>query len=77
MEHELKCRSYFFRAILEGRKRFEIRECRARTFSVGDILHLREWDGSYSGLELKVCVTFVLDHNEFIGIAPGYVIMSF
>ena len=41
--HELKCWPESYQLILEGKKRFEVRN-NDRDFHQGDILHLREFD---------------------------------
>lgn len=62
-EHTLKLWPAYFDAVADGRKRFEVRSTRDRTFAVGDVLVLREWDPqteAYSGRSVRVVVTFVL-----------------
>lgn len=60
--HHLKIHPIYFEAILDGRKTFEIRDCRDREFYVDDHLILQEWDPAledYTGLETEVVVTWV------------------
>lgn len=60
--HELKCWPEYFAKILDGSKRFELRND-DRGFEVGDRLWLREYDphaDSYSGRETTVLVTYHL-----------------
>lgn len=62
-EHILKTRPAYFDAVADGRKRFEVRSTKDRTFAVGDVLVLREWDpngDTYSGRSVRVVVTFML-----------------
>jgi hypothetical protein len=59
--HELRSWPEFFRAVVEGRKRFEIRKD-DRGFRVGDCLVLCEWDPKaerYSGDQFAVRVTYL------------------
>jgi hypothetical protein len=61
-KHELKSWPAFFEAILAGEKTHELRRGDDRTFNVGDVLLLREFDpkfSRYSGRELRVKVTYV------------------
>jgi len=44
MRHDLKCWPEYMDAIIDGRKRFEVRETKDRAFSVGDCLLLYEYD---------------------------------
>lgn len=75
MEHELKIYPKYFDAIINGEKMFEIRK-NDRGFCVGDTILLREWDNiKYSGHELKVVITYILD-DKFIGLSPGYVALG-
>lgn len=77
MIHELKTWPEFFEAVLNGNKTFEVRRD-DRGFSVGDILHLKEYDISlnrYTGRELAKTVTYILRGGKF-GIEVGYVVMG-
>ncbi len=74
--HELKILPRFFKAIKDGRKKFEVRKD-DRDFRRGDILRLREYfDGEYTGLEVYCLVLYVLHANDFEGLADGYCVMS-
>ena len=60
--HDLKCWPAFFQAILEGRKRHDLRRAVDRDFRVGDRLRLREYNpapAGYTGREQLVVVTYV------------------
>lgn len=64
IRHELKTWPEPFAAVLDGRKRFEIRKA-DRPFTDGDVLLLREWDpkaeefnGAYTGRSVKVQITY-------------------
>ena len=82
MTHELKCHREPFQALLDGCKRFEIRED-DRGFKVGDRLHLREWqpigpgsvEGYYWGREVEFFVTYISRGSEW-GFSYGMVVMS-
>lgn len=80
--HELKCWPLYFDAILDGRKRFELRYD-DRAFRVGDHLLLKEWDpesARYTGRAIRVAVTFVSywtpGHRPTAGLNPPWVAMS-
>jgi hypothetical protein len=45
MTYTLKIHPEYFEAVQNGSKTFELREEYDKTFAVGDILRLREWDG--------------------------------
>lgn len=60
MSHELKCWPAYFQAILDNRKKHEIREDDGRGFKEGHFLWLREYDPTakaYSGREIHATVT--------------------
>lgn len=84
VRHYLKIWPEFFAATLSGEKPFELRRD-DRSFAVGDILHLREWDPAtenYTDRETIRFVTYLLSHRAeagcaaTFGLAPGYVIMG-
>lgn len=77
MTHDLKTWTKYFQRIFTGQKNFELRK-NDRNFVVGDTLRLQEWDektGVYSGREIFVTVTYILEGGQF-GLENGFVIMS-
>ena len=65
--HELKCWPTFFQAILDGRKRHDLRRVDDRDFQVGDQLRLREFDpnlADYTGREQFVVVTYLTSADK-------------
>ena len=76
--HDLKCWPAFFQAILDGRKKAEVRRD-DRGYLTGDTLLLREWDPvakRATGRVYEVRVTHLADLGT-IGVAGGFVCMSF
>lgn len=81
--HILKSWPRLFAALADGSKRHELRP-NDRGFRVGDILLLREFDptdGTYSGRELRLEVTYVTDTDNpcalsRAALAGGYCILS-
>jgi hypothetical protein len=74
MTHELKCWPEFFMPVVLGHKTFEIRKD-DRSFSVGDLLLLREWDPDtkgYTGSSFTVRVNYITAKFQ----QEGYVVMS-
>ncbi|EPH77769.1 ASCH domain protein [Enterococcus faecalis 02-MB-P-10] len=70
--HELKILPEFFKAVVSGDKRFEIRK-NDRTFKTGDILRLNEYqDGKYTGNVHVAEITYITDYAQ----QPGYVVMG-
>ena len=59
VRHELKTEPGPFAAVLDGRKRFEVRRA-DRPFTDGDVLLLREWspERGYTGREVRVRITY-------------------
>ena len=79
MRQELKCWPEFFETILDGRKQFELRR-NDRNYEVGQEYCIKEWDTStvsYTGREVNVRITYVLQAHEFPGINPNHCIFSF
>jgi Domain of unknown function (DUF3850) len=81
--HDLKSRPDLFQAILEGRKRHELRDCHDRDFAVGDNLHLREHIPSegYTGRELDAIVLYITSADYPCALSgnalnPSYCILS-
>jgi hypothetical protein len=66
--HELKTVPPYWEDVAAGRKTFEVRQTTDRTFAVGDMLRLREWeptgeshdDGTYTGRVVCVRVVYLL-----------------
>lgn len=76
MIHELKTLPKYFEAVRKGDKTFELRK-NDRNFKVGDYLALNEWDGKkYTGRSQLVKVRYILDPNEVMTCAGGFVILG-
>lgn len=68
--HRLKIAPEYFRAVMEERKTFEIRE-NDRDFKVGDQLILEEWDhqaGGYTGARVSRLVKYVSTYAQRSGV---------
>jgi hypothetical protein len=76
MMHELKIWPEHFQAIIEGRKRFEIRSVEDRSYDDGDTLELQEWfpdEERYTNRRILAKVTLV---HAGIGMQKGYVALG-
>jgi hypothetical protein len=78
--HVLKCWPEPFQAVVEHRKRFEVRR-NDRDFAIGDYLRLAEWDPTverFTGRQQLVRVTYMLSgaEAEVFGLLPDHVAMS-
>jgi hypothetical protein len=77
--HQLKCWPEPFRALCEGRKRFEFRkDDRTPRFDVNDTLQLVEWSPEaqeYTGQVLVMRIDYLLRGPDF-GIPEGFAVMS-
>jgi hypothetical protein len=74
--HSLKTWPKYFRAIIDGSKKFELRK-NDRDFHVGDTLKLEEWDAvaeEYTGRTVLMRVTYLIQ-GEF-GLPEDMCIMS-
>lgn len=61
--HVLKCWPEFYRPILDGRKRFDVRKGNDRFYHVGDLVELHEWDPekkAFTGAHATRKIAFVL-----------------
>lgn len=66
MIHTLKILPEFFIPVFTGEKTFEIRN-NDRDFKIGDILILKEWQGSsFTGRFVAVRVTYILDNPLYL-----------
>lgn len=82
--HELKIWPEFFDAVNDGRKTNELRKS-DRSFQVGDLVKLREWDDRkfiFTGRECTRKITYITEGvgpgsiPPFHGLSRGYVILS-
>ena len=70
--HELKIRPGYFKDVLSGKKKFEIRR-NDRDFTVGDFIILEEYDeisNGYTGEKAYFKITYILADPEFL--KPGF-----
>lgn len=72
---EKKILPKFYAGIVSQKKTFELRKDED-DIQVGDILHLREWDGEYTGHQCKREVTYVLRDCPEYGLMDGYCIIG-
>lgn len=76
MIHELKTLPIYFEEVIEGRKSFEVRK-NDRSFKVGDMLALNEYDAEkkeYTGNSCLVVVDYILKDDNYC--KNGFVIMA-
>lgn len=72
--HSLKISPNFFRDIITGAKRFEVRR-NDKNYKVGDILQLEEFDSKgYTGKFLNAEITYILDDPTYC--KKDYVILG-
>lgn len=77
-EHELKTWQSYFHAVYDLSKPFEIRKD-DRDFRKGDTLLLRETgygSGNYTGRWCRRVITYVLRHEEDLGLREGFAILG-
>lgn len=78
MHHELKILPCYFRAIVDGGKKFEIRNNADRGFQKGDTVSLEEIEkgevfDEKTGNKVLVRITYVTDYNQ----PPNQVVFGF
>ena len=85
--HEIKIEDKYFWEVVMQNKKAEIRK-NDRDYKVRDILELKEIErvtcskdgllhSRYTGFSILVRITHILTHEEFAGLADGYVVLSF
>lgn len=72
--HELKILPQYYEKVLSGEKRFEIRKD-DRSFKVGDLIRLNEYDTGYTGRDCLVEIIYKLVGGSY-GLEEGYCILS-
>lgn len=66
MIHELKIHPDFFKAVISGKKTFEIRK-NDRPFKEGDLLALNEYDGQYyTGNSCLVYIDYIMNDTDYV-----------
>lgn len=76
--HELKIVPEYFRAVKEGKKKFEIRK-NDRNFKVGEYIDLREYSGDkgYTGNRLCLKIVYMIESDWFPqGLKDGYCVLG-
>ena len=76
MKHELKIHPKYYRAVLLGLKKVEIR-LNDRNYQEGDLLILNEFDPKtekYTGGQVKRKVDFII--RDVVGLHPDYVALQ-
>jgi Domain of unknown function (DUF3850) len=77
MIHELKTWPEYYKAVVSGKKNFEVRKA-DRLFEVGDLLALKEYDPEtqkYTGKLITKEITYILPGGQF-GINLDYVVLG-
>jgi hypothetical protein len=77
MMHELKTWPEYYKAVVSGKKNFEVRKA-DRLFQVGDLLVLKEFDPdkkAFTGKLITKEITYILPGGQF-GINLDYVVMA-
>jgi hypothetical protein len=75
--HIVKAWPEFFEAVLDDRKKFEIRK-NDRGYAVGHFLMIREFipspggGGNYTGREVEKLITYITSHEQ----RRGYIVMG-
>ena len=73
---KLKIHKEHYEDVLRNNKRFEVRSTKDRTFYVDQHITLCEVDNaSFTGRELEIIVTYVLDNEDYC--KKGFCIFSF
>lgn len=76
--HDLKCWRDPFSAVWDWCKLFEFRR-NDRDYTVNDTLWLREWHEHhhyYTGREIRVRITYILDRGFGVDVPSGHCILS-
>ncbi|GAA3684694.1 DUF3850 domain-containing protein [Acetobacter lovaniensis] len=76
--HELKVSPVYYGSLVDRTKTAEVR-LNDRCYQVGDICVLRPYNKSLGFLSEGIVreITHILYHQEFEGLAPNYVMLSF
>lgn len=76
--HTLKLHPEPFAAVVEGRKRYEVRNTTDRNYQIGDILVLREYipeTEMYTGEEVRVSITYMTPPGSY-GLPENLAVLS-
>ena len=78
VEHRLKVLPEYYEALIDGSKKFELRED-DRGYKVGDHVWLCEWDGNgFTGRSMSIIpIKYILRDCPEYGLADGYCILGF
>ncbi|MEQ6333278.1 DUF3850 domain-containing protein [Sphingobium sp. MK2] len=73
-DYEMKSWPWFYREMIAGRKKHDMRDKRKRSYKVGDRVLLREWDprsGSYSGEQCVFEITYITSNDSPCALSSG------
>ena len=73
--HELKILPQWYEDVFNRTKKFELRKA-DRDYKVGDFLHLKEWDGEYTGRSCIRKIIYIYQGTGEYGLAEGYWILG-
>lgn len=76
--HYLKTWPEYYKAVIEGRKRFELRRA-DRPFRVGDLVCLKEYRGDideFSGRYTVRRITYIMEGDGSFALRDGYCVLG-
>lgn len=79
MTHYLKIHPYYYKDVVAGKKKAEVRENKDNRFNEGDKIELMEWNDlfkRYTGRRVVARITHVYHGQGLYGLDVGYSVLS-